>query len=186
MDGGPSVGDPLTGHDGDIYALAVGSLPDGRPVIVSGGNDGTIRTWELNEGTVVEHSIIPAWGYALAVGTLSERRPVIVGGDGSGYEGTIRIWELDGGAPVGDPLTGHDGGVTAVTVGFLPDGRPVIVSGSRYDETIRIWDLPSQQPLAPPLQLGSVQVVRLSCRGWIAGTVSITSGGWESTDARFS
>ena len=35
----------LTGHDGGVWAVAVGRLPDGTPVIISGGNpgDGTVR-----------------------------------------------------------------------------------------------------------------------------------------------
>ena len=36
---GAPVGDPLTGHTGSVYAVAVRRL-DGRPVVVSGGSDG--------------------------------------------------------------------------------------------------------------------------------------------------
>ena len=41
------VGKPLTGHDGAVTAVAVGTLPDGDPVIVSGALDGTVRVWRL-------------------------------------------------------------------------------------------------------------------------------------------
>ena len=34
---GTPVGEPLTGHAGAVTAVAVGALPDGTPVIVSGG-----------------------------------------------------------------------------------------------------------------------------------------------------
>src|SRR5436853_7833262 len=45
----------LTGHDGGVWAVAVGRLPDGTPVIISGGNpgDGTVRVWRLADGTPV-------------------------------------------------------------------------------------------------------------------------------------
>ena len=33
--------------------MAVGALPDGTPVIVSGGGDGTVRVWRLADGTPV-------------------------------------------------------------------------------------------------------------------------------------
>ena len=41
-DGAP-VGEPLTGHTGLVNAVAVGALPDGTPVIVSGGGSVTAR-----------------------------------------------------------------------------------------------------------------------------------------------
>ena len=50
---GTPVGDPLTGHDGGVYAVAVGGLPDGTSVIVSGGSDGTVRVRRLADGTPV-------------------------------------------------------------------------------------------------------------------------------------
>ena len=34
-------------------AVAVGALPDGTPVTVSGGRDGTVRIWRLADGTPV-------------------------------------------------------------------------------------------------------------------------------------
>jgi len=36
-----------------VSAVAVGALPDGTPVIVSGGGDGTVRAWRLADGTPV-------------------------------------------------------------------------------------------------------------------------------------
>ena len=135
----------LTGHDGGVAAVAVGALPDGTPVIVSGGGgDARVRVWRLADGTPVGE---PLTGHAggvvsrmvggakvttsrgvstLAVGALPDGTPVIVSG---GTDGTVRVWRLADGAPVGEPLTGHDGGVHAVAVGALPDGTPVIVSG---------------------------------------------------------
>ena len=37
---------PLTGHDGTVYTLAVGKR-HGRPVIISGSSDHTVRVWDL-------------------------------------------------------------------------------------------------------------------------------------------
>jgi len=54
-DGRP-VGEPLTGHRGTVDAVAAGALPDGTPVIISGGggdDDGTVRVWRLADGTPV-------------------------------------------------------------------------------------------------------------------------------------
>ena len=41
----------LTGRGGVVRAVAVGALPDGTPVIVSSGEDGTVRVWRLADGT---------------------------------------------------------------------------------------------------------------------------------------
>lgn len=38
---GPAAGQVLTGHAGPVNAVAVGALPNGTPIIVSGGADGT-------------------------------------------------------------------------------------------------------------------------------------------------
>jgi WD40 repeat protein len=34
-----------------VYAVAAGALPDGTPVIISGGGDRTVRVWRLADGT---------------------------------------------------------------------------------------------------------------------------------------
>ena len=87
--------------------MAVGALPDGTPVIVSGGHDGTVRMWRLADGTphgkpLTGHT---DWVNAVAVGALPGGTPVIV----SGSRDTVRVWRLADGAPHGKPLTGHDG-----------------------------------------------------------------------------
>ena len=110
--------------------MAVGALPDGTPVIVSGGGDrhGTVRVWRLADGTPVGEPLPGHTGgvNAVAVGALPDGTPVIVSGGG---DGTVRVWRLADGTPVGEPLHRPHGRVNAVAVGALPDGTPVIVSG---------------------------------------------------------
>ena len=43
----------IPGHDGAVHAVAAGALPDGTPVIISGGEDGTVRVWRTADGTPV-------------------------------------------------------------------------------------------------------------------------------------
>ena len=81
---GPPVGQPLTGHPGWVAAVAVGALPDGTPVIVSGGGgDGTVRVWRLADGAPVGQPLTghAAGVYAVAVGALPDGTPVIVSGE---------------------------------------------------------------------------------------------------------
>ena len=126
---GTPVGEPLTGHDGPVSAVAAGALPDGTPVIISGGGDGTVRVWRTGR----RHP-----------GRRAADRPRRPGdrGGGRGAAGrhpghhqrrraTARCGcgGLADGTPVGEPLRGHDGPVNAVAAGALPDGTPVIISG---------------------------------------------------------
>ena len=133
----------LTGHTSGVSAVAVGALPDGAPVIVSGGGrgDDTVRVWQLADGAPVGEPLRGHTGgvSAVAVGALPDGIPVIVSRRGRGGDATVRVWQLADGAPVGKPLTGHTG-LDAVAVGALPDGTPVIVSGG---STVRVWELAS-------------------------------------------
>ena len=159
----------LTGHTGVVGAVAAGALPDGTPVIISGGRDGTVRV-RLADGTPVGE---PLTGHvdgvdAVAAGALPDGTPVIISG---GRDGTVRVWRLADGTPVGEPLTGHDGAVDAVAAGALPDGTPVIISGGR-DGTVRVWRLADGTPLVHPLDLPE------SVRGVaIYGSVIVTAAG---------
>ena len=102
-DGAP-VGKPLRGHTGTVAAVAVGALPDGTPVIVSGGEyrDGTVRVWRLADGAPVGEPLRGhADAVAVAVGAPPDGTPVIISG---GSEGTVRVWRLADGAPVVPPL----------------------------------------------------------------------------------
>jgi WD40 repeat protein len=101
-----SVGEPITGHTDRVSAVAVGRLPDGTPVIVSGGNDGTVRVWRLADGTPVGE---PLRGHAVrvkavAVGRLPDGTPVIVSGGGDYGESMVRVWRLADGTPLTPPL----------------------------------------------------------------------------------
>ena len=169
----------LTGHTDSVRAVAVGALPDGTPVIVSGGGN-TVRVWRLADGTPVGEPLTGHTGSvrAVAVGALPDGTPVIVSGGGN----TVRVWRLADGTPVGEPLTGHTGSVRAVAVGALPDGTPVIVSGG--GNTVRVWRLADGTPVGEPLtgHTGSVRAVAVGALP--DGTPVIVSGGGEDRTVR--
>ena len=78
---GAPRGEPLTGHDGAVCAVAVGEL-DGRPVAVTGGDDGTVRVWDLATGAQRGEPLTGHDGSvrAVAVGELDGRPVVVTGG----------------------------------------------------------------------------------------------------------
>ena len=174
-----AAGQVLTGHAGPVLAVAVGALPDGTPVIVSGGHDGTVRVWRLADGAPVGKPLTghPLGVEAVAVGALPDGTPVIVSG---GHDGTVRVWRLADGAPVGKPLTGHPLGVEAVAVGALPDGSPVIVSGGG-DGTVRVWRLADGAPVGKPLTGHPGWAAMVAVGALPDGSLVIVGGGADGT-----
>ena len=81
--------------------MAAGVLPDGTPVIISGGGyrDGTVRVWQLADGTPVGEPLTGHKGYVytVAAGALPDGTPVIISG---GEDCTVRVWQLADGIPL--------------------------------------------------------------------------------------
>ena len=161
---GEALRQTLTGHDGEVEAVAVSA--DGRTA-VSGGEDGTVRVWDL-AGTAAPRVLTGHDGDVEAVAVSADGRTAVSGGD----DGTVRVWDLAGTAAP-RVLTGHDGSVAAVAVSA--DGRTAVSGGD--DGTVRVWDLAGT---AAPRVLtghdGPVVAVAVSADGRTA-----VSGGGDGT-----
>ena len=83
-----------------MWSVAAAEL-DGRPVVISGGRDETVRVWDLATGAPVGEPFTghTGWVRAVAVAQLDGRPVIISGGDDT----TVRVWDLATGTPVGDP-----------------------------------------------------------------------------------
>jgi WD40 repeat protein len=70
IDSGLPIGMPLTGHIGGVSAMALGTLEDGRPLLVACAGDGTVRVWEPRRGETLDVLEIgtPIRGVAVAPG----------------------------------------------------------------------------------------------------------------------
>ena len=167
----------ITGHTGRVNAVAAGALPDGTPVIISGGSDGTVRAWRTADGTPLGEPLRHADEVnAVAAGALPDGTPVIISG---GNDGTVRVWRTADGTPVGQPLRGHNDTVTAVAAGALPDGTPVIISGGS-DGTVRVWRTADSTPLGQPLRHAD-EVNAVAAGALPDGAPVIISGGNDGT-----
>ena len=74
--------------------MAVGEL-DGRPIVVSGSLDATVRVWHLGTGDPVGEPFTGHTGgvRAVAVGEL-DGRPIVVSCSGDEGDETVRVWDL--------------------------------------------------------------------------------------------
>lgn len=85
------IHEPSTGHEGGINALDVAMVGD-RAVAVTGGEDGTVRIWDLASGRQVGAPLTGHdWSVEAVVVTTMQDRPVAVT---AGRDGVVRIWDL--------------------------------------------------------------------------------------------
>jgi WD40 repeat protein len=175
--------------------VAVGALPDGTPVIVSGGFDGTVRVWRLADGTPAGN---PITGHtskveAVAVGALPDRTPVIVSGGHGRGAGVAAGRRHPGREP--DHRLHQQGGSGGG--GGAAGPHPVIVSGGDdrtarvrrlTDGTVRVRRL-ARRPLSmgfrvagrpPPIGRNS-PVLAVAAGALPDGTPVIVSGGFDGT-----
>ncbi|VVJ22607.1 WD-40 repeat protein [Amycolatopsis camponoti] len=137
----PALHATFSGHTDWVRAAACGAL-DGRPVAITGGDDKTVRVWDLATGSeVAAFTGHTDWVNAVACAALDGRPVAITGSD----DDTVRVWDL---ATAGEltTFTGHTDWVNAVACAAL-DGRPVAITGSD-DYTVRVWDLATGSELA--------------------------------------
>jgi tetratricopeptide (TPR) repeat protein len=190
----PTIGrEESTGHTQPL-SVAAGVLPDGTPVIVSGGDDRTVRVWRLVDGAPIGEPLRGHDGAvrAVAAGALPDGTPVIVSGSD---DWTVRVWRLADGRPVGEPLRGHTGPVHAVAAGALPDGTTVIISSGGTprmhtmrlvngnpvigspDGTVRVWRLADGKPVGEPLRGHDGRPLSVAAGVLPDGTPVTVSGG---------
>lgn len=133
-----ALGKPIPSQQGAIFAVAVASPPGDRPILITGGEDMSLRLWEIS-GVPVGRPLLGHKGAIGAIATveLPDGRTIIVSGD---ENKSVRRWDLKTGREIGEPLEGHTDRVHAVATVTLPGPQVVAVTGSD-DRTVRMWDL---------------------------------------------
>ncbi len=160
---------PLAGHHLRVNSVAF-AMWDDRPVIISGGNDTTIRLWESFSSAT---DSVPTGGRTtgehLAYTSL-EGRPVIVSGHGL----YIRRLDARTGETVGSAIRTDLVWIDSVAVGMI-DGSPVIVGGSDNGNILR-WSAVSGAKVGRPIEAHQGRVKGLALAD-VNGRPIIVSGG---------
>ena len=128
-----------------MLSVAFGTLADGSGVAVTGGEDGSVRVWDVPSGTLRAGPLlleIEGPVLSVAFGTLADGTWVAVSG---GMDGTVRMWDLSGNMSAGVLLTVHKRPVRAVVVTSL-GGVDIVLAGGD-DATIGSWNAATHQPL---------------------------------------
>ncbi|MDH2427493.1 serine/threonine-protein kinase [Sphaerisporangium sp. TRM90804] len=161
----------LTEHSNDIRSIAVGDA-NGTPVAVTGGDDTTVRVFDLVKGEQLGDAITrhTGWVRSIGYGELNGRPIAVTGSD----DNTVRVWDVLKGEQIGAPLTGHTDDVKAVAVGRL-DGRAVAITGGA-DRTVRLWDIATGNPLRAPMTGHSATVWAIAFGEVDRRPVAVTGG----------
>lgn len=135
-------------------------------LLVSGGEDGAIKFWDVATRTLLKTVSGHDWGVAaLAVSPSG----LLVSGGG---DGAIRLWDLETGELKGS-LTKHRDRVNALAISA--DGRTLVSGGN--DHKIRVWNLRSNR-LTNTL---SGHRDRISALALSLDGQTIVSGSWDKT-----
>ena len=109
-------------------------VPANEQRAVSGGDDGTLRVWNVVTGEPEDKGVLTGHdGSVWAVALSADGEVAVSGGD----DGTVRIWDVGEGKVEIATLGRHDGSVWAVALSA--DGEVAVSGGD--DGTVRIWDV---------------------------------------------
>ncbi|MFH9002036.1 AAA family ATPase [Streptomyces afghaniensis] len=173
------------------YASTVNSLhtltrTDGRHLLVSGGERGLIRVWDISTGEPMGPAMSGHAGRVTALADLTEPGPhgavTLISG---GADGTVRFWDLASRSPTGRKAT-EIGTVRALTTLTGPNGESWLAACTSRGE-IRTWDAVTGTLVAVWRLRGvtALATVRLLDRTYLAAGSSYGSVHvWDPTDAQ--
>lgn len=155
----------LKGHTTAVKCVALNA--EGT-LAISGGEDQTLRLWDLAQGGGCRRVLNGHEHYVSAVAMSADGELVVSGS----WDTTLRVWDLRRGRCL-RVLRGHEGIVTAVA---LSAGGEVAISAG-WDRTVRVWDVASGRCLKTFAGHEAIAAgVALSPDGMLAA-----SGGWDRT-----
>jgi WD40 repeat protein len=116
------------GHSGAVSSVSVS--PSGE-FLLTGGQDKTVRLWEIASGREVRQFKGHTDMVSVVVFSPDGKQALSGGGDN-----TLRLWDVATGNEV-RRFEGHTDAIAGIA--FLPDGKSAVTAGD--DQTYRLWDL---------------------------------------------
>jgi WD40 repeat protein len=116
------------GHAGHVHSV---DFSPNSNRLVSGGNDRTVRTWDLMTGQELKR-LEGHFEQVMGVGFCSDSTRVA----SASYDMTARIWDATNGEPI-KILSGHSSKIYSMA---SSSNGPWIATGGRDDQLVRIWN----------------------------------------------
>lgn len=134
---GRPVGLPLVGHTGRVLAVTAGEFR-GRPYVVTGGEDGTVRVWETSRP--YDSSAEQKGMLAVAVGRRGGAVVVITADQAR----VLQIWSLVSGDEASPPVATTGGAPATLAFGRFGEYDSIAGFADQVGR-IHLWDLATAQ-----------------------------------------
>lgn len=147
----------LPGHEGGTRTVTWGHL-DGTPVVVSSGDDQTIRLWSPLTGEHVGNPLThhPCEIRCVVWGEI-DGAPVILS---AGDDGRILLWNVRRGELIWQSV--HDKGTTVCALAWTRSKDFLLVASADQNGLIRLWDAKTGNSIGAPIQAHAREVTAMA------------------------